>query len=124
MSEAKPLRPFFILWSRQALSLVGSATVQFALIWWLTQETGSATVLATASLAGFLPQVVLGPFVGVLVDRWNRPWTMFLADSSIALATLLLAYIFWTEAIQVWHIFALLFIRSLGDAFHFPGYRF
>lgn len=121
MSHSKPLRPFFIIWSGQALSLVGSAAVQFALVWWLTQETGSATILATASLVAFLPQVLLGPFAGVLVDRWSRRWTMFLADGLIALATLLLAYLFWIEAIQIWHIFALMFVRSLGGAFHGPA---
>ena len=121
MVQEKPLRPFLILWSGQALSLVGSAVVQFALVWWLTQETGSATILATASLVGFLPQVLLGPFAGVLVDRWSRRWTMFLADTSIALATLILAYLFWTEAIQIWHVFALMFVRALGGAFHFPA---
>lgn len=121
MNSSKPLRPFFILWSGQALSLVGSSIVQFALIWWLTQETGSATILATASLVGFIPQIVLGPFVGVLVDRWSRRWTMFVADSAIALATILLAYLFWIEAIQIWHVLALLFVRSLGSAFHIPA---
>ncbi|MBK7895356.1 MAG: MFS transporter [Candidatus Promineifilaceae bacterium] len=121
MSHSKPLRPFFIIWSGQALSLVGSAAVQFALVWWLTQETGSATILATASLVAFLPQVLLGPFAGVLVDRWSRRWTMFLADGLIALATLLLAYLFWIEVIQIWHIFALMFVRSLGGAFHGPA---
>ena len=121
MNNSKPLRPFFILWAGQALSLVGSAVVQFALIWWLTQETGSATILATASLVGFIPQIFLGPFVGVLVDRWSRRWTMFLADSMIAAATVVLAYLFWIEAIQIWHVMSLLFIRSLGSAFHFPA---
>lgn len=121
MNASRSLRPFLILWSGQALSLVGSAAVQFALVWWLTQETGSATILATASLVGFLPQVLLGPFAGVLVDRWSRRWTMFLADSGIALATLVLAYLFWTETIQFWHVFVLMFVRSLGGAFHFPA---
>ena len=44
---------FFTIWSGQALSLFGSALVQFALIWWLTQKSGSATVLAVATLVGF-----------------------------------------------------------------------
>ncbi|MCB8979965.1 MAG: MFS transporter [Ardenticatenaceae bacterium] len=121
MNKSKSLRPFFILWSGQALSLVGSAAVQFALVWYLTQKTGSATILATASLVGFLPQVLLGPFAGVLVDRWSRRWTMFLADSGIALATIVLAYLFWTESIQIWHIFVLMFVRSLGQTFHHPA---
>ena len=95
-TEEKPnqsLKPFFVLWSGQSVSLLGSQLVQFALIWWLTEKTGSATVLAMASLVGFLPQVILGPFVGVLVDRWNRRLTMFLADTSVAAATIVLAYL-------------------------------
>ena len=74
------LRPFFVLWSAQTLSLVGSGAVQFALIWWLTAQTGSAAVLATATLLGLLPQVVLGPVIGALIDRWNRKQVMLFAD--------------------------------------------
>ncbi|MCP4362299.1 MAG: MFS transporter [Chloroflexi bacterium] len=120
-SEQKSLRPFFILWGGQAISLFGSQIVQFALIWWLTAETGSATILAVASLVGLLPQVILGPFAGVLVDRWSRRWTMFAADSVIALASIVLAYLFWAGSVQIWHVFALLFIRALGGAFHWPA---
>lgn len=115
------LKPFFILWSGQSVSLLGSQLVQFALIWWLTQTTGSATVLAMASLAGFLPQVILGPFAGVLVDRWNRRLTMFVADASVAAATVVLAYLFWSGAAQTWHVFAILFVRSLAGSFHWPA---
>ena len=63
------MRKFFIVWTGQAFSLFGSALVQFALVWWLTKSTGSATVLATATLVALLPQVLAGPFIGVLVDR-------------------------------------------------------
>lgn len=52
---------FFTLWSGQAASLFGSPLVQFALVWWLTATTGSATVLAIASLLAMLPNVLLGP---------------------------------------------------------------
>ncbi len=117
----KSLKPFFVLWTGQAISLLGSQLVQFALIWWLTQTTGSAMVLALASLAGMLPQVVLGPFVGVLVDRWNRRLTMMLADAAVALATIVLAYLFWVDAVQTWHVFVILFIRALGGGFHHPA---
>ena len=63
---------FFTIWSGQALSLMGSALVRFALIWWMTETTGSATVLAMATLVASLPPIVLGPLVGTLVDRWRR----------------------------------------------------
>jgi len=109
---------FFTIWGGQALSLLGSQLVQFALIWHLTVKTGSATVLATASLVGMLPQVILGPLVGTLVDRWNRRWIMLLADSIITLATIALVVLFAMDAAAIWHIYLAMFIRSLAGSFH------
>lgn len=115
------LRPFYTLWLGQVFSLIGSQLVQFSLIWWLTQQTGSATVLAVASIVGLVPQVVLGPFVGPLVDRWNRRWTMIIADAVVALSTLGLAVLFWTGAVEIWQVYVILFIRALGGTFHGPA---
>lgn len=116
-------RPFFTVWTGQAFSLLGSQLVQFALIWYLTQQTGSATVLATASLVGLLPQIFLGPLAGSLVDRGNRRMIIILADSGIALATFVLAVLFATGLIEVWHIYVLMFVRSLGGSFHHPAFN-
>lgn len=112
---------FFTIFGGQALSLFGSSLVQFALVWYLTQQTGSATILATATLVAMLPQVLLGPFVGALVDRWNRRIVMVVADGAIALATLVLAGLFLFGLVEVWHIYAILLIRSVGGAFHWPA---
>src|SRR5215216_1055267 len=112
---------FFTIWLGQALSLFGSALVQFALIWWLTQKSGSATVLAIATLVGMLPQIVIGPFAGALVDRWNRRIIMILADGTIAIFSLLLAYLFAAGIVQIWHVYAVMMVRALGGAFHFPA---
>jgi DHA3 family macrolide efflux protein-like MFS transporter len=119
LSNWKPR--FFTIWVGQAFSLVGSSLVQFALVWWLTQQTGSGTILATASLVALLPQIVLGPFVGALVDRWNRRAIMIVADTAIAAATVALIILFATGVVQIWHIYIILFIRSLGGAFHGPA---
>jgi DHA3 family macrolide efflux protein-like MFS transporter len=113
--------PFFTIWTGQAFSLVGSRVLEFALIWWLTQLTGSATVLATATLMWVVPQVFLGPVAGALVDRWNRRVVMIVADSLIALVALWLAYLFWTGSIQIWHVYAGLLVRAIGGCFHWPA---
>jgi MFS transporter, DHA3 family, macrolide efflux protein len=119
IQDNKPWKTtFFTLWGGQAISILGSQFVQFALIWHLTIKSGSATVLATASLVAMLPNVILGPFVGTLADRWNRRWIMLFADSTIALATIALAVMFALDVVEVWHIFVLIFIRSLAGAFH------
>jgi DHA3 family macrolide efflux protein-like MFS transporter len=113
--------PFFTIWTGQAISLLGSQLVQFALIWWLTRTTGSATVLAVASLVGLLPQVLLGPFIGAWVDRANRRLVMMVADSLIALATLLLAALFALGWVQIWHVYLLMLVRSIAGGFHYPA---
>jgi DHA3 family macrolide efflux protein-like MFS transporter len=115
------MRPFLVLWSSQAISLFGSRLVQFALIWWLTDQTGSATILAVSSLVALLPQALLGPFIGALVDRWNRKRVMLIADSTIAVLTLLLAVLYAMEIVQIWHILIVQFLRALGGMFHFAA---
>jgi MFS transporter, DHA3 family, macrolide efflux protein len=109
---------FFTIWGGQAISIIGSQLVQFALIWYLTVQTGSATVLATASLAGLLPNVILGPFIGTLVDRWDRRRIMLVSDTIISLVTVGLAVLFAQGTVELWHIYGALFIRAIFEAFH------
>ncbi|WP_322792429.1 MFS transporter [Bellilinea sp.] len=120
-SSLKWLRVFIPIWAGQVFSLLGSGLVHFALIWWMTEKTGSAAVLASASLVGLLPQVFLSPFAGALVDRWNRRWVMVAADGTVALATVGLVILFASGQVQLWHVYVALFIRSLGGAFHWPA---
>lgn len=115
-------RPFFQVWIGQVLSLLGSQLVQFALVWYLTRETGSATVLATATLVAMLPNIVLGPLAGSVVDRGERKRIMILSDAGIAIATVVLAALFAFDAVQIWHIYVLLGLRSLGQSFHSPAF--
>jgi DHA3 family macrolide efflux protein-like MFS transporter len=113
--------PFFTIWAGQAFSLLGSMLVQFALVWWLTVTTGSATILAMASLVAILPGVVLGPFIGALVDRWNRRVVLIVADSVVAVATVLLAAVYWAGAMQPWHVYVVMFVRSIAGNFHWTA---
>jgi len=113
--------PFFTIWTGQAFSLVGSRVVQFALVWWLTQLTGSATVLATASMVAIIPEIFLSPIAGAYVDRWNRRIVMIVADGMIALALLWLVYLFWVDAVQVWHVYVVMAVRAVGGSFHWPA---
>ena len=115
------MTPFFTIWAGQAFSLIGSSLVQFALVWWLTLQTGSATVLATAALVGTLPEVLLGPLAGACVDRWNRRLVLVLADSIVAAVSAGLALLAWGGYLAVWHIYVAMVIRSIGGAFHWPA---
>ena len=108
-------RTYFLIWIGQVFSLFGSELVQFSLVWFLTKETGSTYVLAMASFVALLPKVFLSPFIGVFIDRWNRQKIMIFADAFVAIFTMLLAAIFWLDAIEVWHIYVIMFVRAIGS---------
>jgi DHA3 family macrolide efflux protein-like MFS transporter len=112
---------FAVIWAGQFMSLLSSTIVNFAVILWISMETGSAEMLAYAAIAGILPQALLGPVSGVFIDRWNRKRVMILADSFIAFCTLILAILFRLDIAEMWHIFILLGLRSAGSAFHMPA---
>lgn len=116
-------RTFAIIWSGQLFSTLSSSIVSYAVVFWLSLQTGSASVLAYAMLASLLPQLVLGLFAGVFVDRWNRKYTMITADIFIALCTAILCWQFYQGAVATWQIYTLLALRSVGSAFHSPAMK-
>ena len=108
-------RVFAIIWTGQFLSILTSSIVNFAIVLWLSLETGSAEVLAFATMAALLPQSVLGLFTGIFIDRWKRKRVMIMAD------TLILAVLFYFDLAKISHIYVLLALRSVGSAFHMPA---
>ncbi|OPB95400.1 MFS transporter [Elizabethkingia occulta] len=115
------LKRFMLIWIGQFISLISSSAVNFAIIIWLSLETRSAEVLAYAVIAGMLPQAILGPIAGVYVDRWNKKITMMLADSFVAVCTLIMSVCFYLGYESFTMIFIVLSLRSIGSAFHMPS---
>ncbi|MBG0788105.1 MAG: MFS transporter, partial [Anaerolineaceae bacterium] len=114
---------FFTIWFGQAFSMLGSQLVGFAFIWYLTEQTGSATILAIASLVSMLPNIIIGPLAGTFVDRWNRKWVMIIFDSITALFTFGLAALFFLDIAEIWHIYVIMFIRSSCGQFQWAAMK-
>lgn len=113
-------RRYLLFWSGQTISTLGSSIVQFVVIWWITLQTQSGVYLSLAAFVGLVPMIVLGPFVGVLIDRWNRKALIAVADFSQAVATLVLIGLFWTGVASIFNVLVLLGIRGICQAFHAP----
>jgi MFS transporter, DHA3 family, macrolide efflux protein len=109
---------FLPLWIAQLVSMLGSMLAQYAMIWWMTLESGSAAVMAAASLFALLPGAILGPFAGTIVDRFSRKWIMILSDGFIALMVVILIVLFRLDVVQYWSVFILMGIRSIGGTLH------
>ncbi len=105
----------------QSVSLFGSSLVQYAILWYLTLETQSGTVLALATAFGFLPQAFASVFGGVWADRYNRKFLLIGADATIAATTLVLAVMLWQGLNGLWPVYLTLAIRSLGAGIQMPA---
>ena len=105
----------------QTISTFGSLLVQYALLWHLTLTTKSGVVLALAAVFGFLPQAIVSIFAGVWADRVNRKIMIILSDSAIALSTLGLAFVMMSGTDDLWLIFLVMAVRSLGAGVQMPA---
>lgn len=113
-------RTYYTIWIGQAFSQLSSQILQFAIVWYLTDRTKSGMVLSLAMLAGYLPQGVLGPFIGVFIDRYHRKTIMAVSDFVIAAVSLLLVFVAKMGEIPIGLILLVLCIRAIGTAFHTP----
>lgn len=114
-------KKYFTMLAGQSISLITSGILQMSIIFYLTAKTNSAMVLSIATLMGFLPQAVIGPFAGTFVDRHSRKGVMIGADLMIAATGGFLAVVSIFMELPIWLIMLVLFVRSIGNAFHSPA---
>jgi DHA3 family macrolide efflux protein-like MFS transporter len=95
--------------------------VQYAIIWYVTLTTQSGTILTISTLAGFLPQIVISLFAGVWADRYHRKLLIISADLLTAISTLILAVFFLFGYRELWLIFLVSGIRSIGAGIQMPA---
>lgn len=107
--------------SSQTISHFGSSLVQYAIMWHITLETKSGLMMTISIICGFLPAFFLSPFAGVWADRYNRKLLIIIADSFIAIATLILAILFMFGHNYIWLLFIVMAIRSVGTGIQNPA---
>ena len=105
----------------QTITTFGSFLVQYAIMWHLTLTTKSGGVLALAAIFGFLPQAIVSIFAGVWADRVNRKIMIIVSDSVIALSTLGLALLMLSGVHDLWLIFLVMAVRSVGAGVQMPA---
>ncbi len=111
-----------LLWSGQVLSLLGSGLTAFALGVWVFQSTGSATRFALLTFFAALPGILMSPFTGVLVDRWDRRRAMLLSDCVAGLATVVLVLLVWSDGLRVWHLYGIIAINAAFSGLQQPAF--
>ena len=115
------LRDFYLLWSTQSLSQLGSAVTGFALTLWLYEKTGSALSTAMLTICTYAPYVLMSIFAGALTDRFDKKRTMLACDTFAAFCTLLVLVLYKTELLCVWHLYAVNAVSGLMNTVQQPA---
>lgn len=105
----------------QTISLFGTSLVQYAIMWHITLETQSGLMMTISIICGFLPIFLLSPFAGVWADRYNRKNLIAIADSFIAISTLILAVLFYMGHESIWLLFVASAVRAFGSGIQSPA---
>ena len=105
----------------QSISLFGSSMVNYSIIWYITLKTSSGMIMMITILTSFLPQIIISLFAGVWADRYNRKFVIIASDGMIAFATLIMAVLFMSGFKEIWLIFVISAIRSVGSGIQSPA---
>ena len=109
------------IWGGQAASMITSYAAGYAVVWYITETTGSAIMLAAAAICAYLPQGLLSPFGGVIADKYNRKTVMIVADLSVGIVSLGLGIVILFGQVSFPLLMILVIVRSIGQAFHGPA---
>ena len=120
-SNQQTFQQYIFFWIGQLFSVLGSSVVFFALIWWITIESQSATVLSLAYFFALVPQILVSLFAGVFIDRLDRKKIILFADFCQALLTLIIILMFVFNIASLWGVISLVILRNLFQAIHQPA---
>ncbi len=120
-NRIKKLRDFYILWSTQSLSQLGSAMTQFALTLWIYEKTGSALSTAALTICTYAPYVIMSIFAGALTDKFDKKKTMLICDLLAALTTVLVFVLYKTDLLSMWHLYAVNMFSGLMNTVQQPA---
>ena len=112
---------FLIVALGQAVSLLGSHGVQFAMIWWLAEQTASPLMLGLSGLVAYLPMTLFSPLAGIAADRLDRKRICIVSDLAMGVVALLYALCLAWLTLPVWTVFIMLCARGIGSTFQQPA---
>lgn len=112
---------FLVVALGQAISLLGSHGVQFALIWWLAEKTSSPLMLGISGLVAYLPMTLFSPIAGIVADRVNRKFVCIFSDMAMGIVAMIYAIFLFFFDLPVWTVFIMLCVRGIGSTFQQPA---
>lgn len=109
------MKTFIIVWLGQLVSTFGSRMTSFAIKIWAWEITGQATALALVTVFTQVPCLLITPFAGIIVDRWNRKLLLIAGDTVTVLSNIAIFLLYLTGNLQIWHLYV---IGAVSGAFN------
>ncbi len=117
----KELKSFLLLWSSQAVSSLGTAITEYALIVWVYRQEGTALSITLLTLCSFAPTILFRFVAGAIADRWDKKRIMLAADMFAACGSFCVYMLYTFSALRVWHLYLINILLSFMNAFQEPA---
>jgi len=104
-TQPTSMKTFIIVWLGQLVSTFGTRMSSFALRIWVWEITGQATAIALVAVATDIPRLLITPFAGIIVDRFNRKLLLIAGDTISVLSTLAILLLYLSGNLQIWHLY-------------------
>lgn len=113
---------FSKLWLAQVISLLGDWFGTIVLSTLVATFSGSSGLAVSGFLlARFLPPLIMTPFAGVLIDRFDRKRLLIISDVARAVTVLLFVPVIALGPAALWAVYLLTFIQFAFSALFEPG---
>jgi MFS family permease len=120
MFRSLRVRNYRLYASGQLVSLTGTWMQRVAQDWLVLELTNSGTALGIVTALQFGPSLLLGLYGGILADRLDKRKVLFVTQTAMALAALLLGVLDVAGVVQYWHVLALATVLGLITAIDTP----
>ena len=121
ITRALQHRNYRLFFGGQTVSLVGTWITRIATSWLVYRLTGSVFLLGIVGFFGQIPTLILAPFAGVLVDRWDRHRILLITQFLSMLQSVGLAVLTFAGVITVTQILVLQVAQGIINAFDTPA---
>ncbi len=115
-------RNAIFLWISRTISKFGDSFESLALMYLVYDVIGSALAMSTVMIFSMIPNLLVSPFAGALVDRFSKKTILFISEIVRTITIFMIPVLSWLGIIELWHINLIAFIVSVAESFYEPCY--
>lgn len=121
MNKQKKRRNFFLLFTGQTISQLGSSMTGFSLVIWAYTQKGEVMASSLLAICSTVPYLIVSLLGGAVADKASKKKVMLICDTIAAAGSLIILLCFFTDNLQLWILCIINMVNGFMNAFQGPA---